>query len=238
MNLIVHHAHLLYHRFAGITRWVEHFDQPLNRLLGRPVDLLPTPASYGINCAPPSLESIADVIHRLKSGEATGKDEIPRITGPLHTLIQLIWETEKYPSDWYIPTLLPLLKTGDKIVCGIYRGIPPLDAAAKNSPSLYWIASLNRYMHALGLSGRLLPEQWLYRPSYYPATPTQIPTSHRRMLHQLSPCIRFSRSRGTVEDNAWGWCSSRLACLIESFCSPSKTCSGLLWRVFSVRTEI
>uniref|UniRef100_A0A183ASH9 HTH CENPB-type domain-containing protein n=1 Tax=Echinostoma caproni TaxID=27848 RepID=A0A183ASH9_9TREM len=56
-----------------MTRWVEHFSRLLCHPLGNSVDMhLDMASPYEVGCDPPTMEEIAAVIGRLKSGKAPG----------------------------------------------------------------------------------------------------------------------------------------------------------------------
>ncbi|VDP71635.1 unnamed protein product [Schistosoma curassoni] len=90
--------------------WVEHFEE----LLSRPAPLNPlnievAPTDLPIDVGPPTIEEISMAIRQIKSGKATGPDNIPaealksdvaateRI---LHILFNKIWDEKQVPTDW------------------------------------------------------------------------------------------------------------------------------------------
>lgn len=91
-----------------LTRWIEHVNQLLDHSLDRLINMVLHFAFYNITCCSPLLEEITNMICCSKYGK--GPDEggivaeiykmcIPMVTEPLHTLLRLIWEAEKYPFD-------------------------------------------------------------------------------------------------------------------------------------------
>jgi hypothetical protein len=136
-----------------LSRWVEHFDQQLNRTamyhgnLVAPVRCEP----YQVNCEPPDALEIALAANKLKSKKAPGEDGIPpeifkcciyALLGSLHTLFRTIWETEIFPKDWATSILIPIPKKGDITKCENYRGISLIDITAK----LLTAILLNRFV--------------------------------------------------------------------------------------------
>uniref|UniRef100_A0A8D9DWW4 Craniofacial development protein 2 n=1 Tax=Cacopsylla melanoneura TaxID=428564 RepID=A0A8D9DWW4_9HEMI len=89
--------------------------------------------------APTPLE-IVNVINKLKTGKAAGEDKIPaevlkaggeELNMKICNLIQKIWSSEKIPDDWKNAIVCPILKKGDVMNCGNYRGIALLSVTYK-----------------------------------------------------------------------------------------------------------
>ncbi|VDP87425.1 unnamed protein product, partial [Schistosoma mattheei] len=71
-------------------------------------------------------------IRQIKSGKATGPDNIPAEalksdikvpTNMLHLLFKKIWEEEQVPMDWKEGHLIKIPKKGDLSKCENYREI-------------------------------------------------------------------------------------------------------------------
>ena len=91
-------------------RWVEHFEELLNRPLpDEPPDIEPAEEDLEVDCDAPDLDEILLAIKQQKSGKAAGPDNIPPEalkqaedinTEVLHMLFKDIWEKEDIPNDW------------------------------------------------------------------------------------------------------------------------------------------
>jgi hypothetical protein len=81
----------------------------------------------------PTVEEVERSIGDLKPGKAVGPDDIPAellkfggksVVKAMHRLIQIVWETGKWPN-------VPLFKKGDPTVCSNYRTISLISHASK-----------------------------------------------------------------------------------------------------------
>lgn len=88
----------------------------------------------------PSFDEFTAVIKKLKTGKATGADEINNelikyggeiILERIYKLMVEIWREEIMPSEWRRGVLVPILKKGDPTLCQNYRGIMLLNTAYK-----------------------------------------------------------------------------------------------------------
>lgn len=77
----------------------------------------------------------------------------------------------------------------------------------------------------------------IYPPSDL-ETPIQIPMFYHRMLHRLSRCGRFTRSRGIVEDNACRHSIQTIPSDKIVLRWNKSTCAGLRWIVLSIWTKV
>jgi hypothetical protein len=123
------------------TRWVEHFEEILNRP-PPPVtpDIPPAEEPLRVNTNPPTKAEIEKAIKSLKNGKAAGPDGIPpealkadaaATAEMLHPLLLKIWEQEQVPADWKLGYLVKLPKKGDLSQCGNWRGIMLLSIPSK-----------------------------------------------------------------------------------------------------------
>ena len=91
-----------------LKRWREHFEELLNLPAPEnPSDIPPAEEVLQVNCESPSKAEIEKVIHHLKTGKASGPDEIPAeavkadvetSTEMLHDIIGKIWDKEEIPT--------------------------------------------------------------------------------------------------------------------------------------------
>ena len=124
-----------------LHRWAEHFEELLNRPPPvNPPDIQPAQTDLPISCDIPSREEIRKAIQQLKSGKATGPDNIPAealkadvgiTVSMLHPLFKRIWGDEEIPSDWKEGLINKLPKKGDLGNCNNYRGITLLSVPGK-----------------------------------------------------------------------------------------------------------
>ncbi|VDO63221.1 unnamed protein product [Schistosoma margrebowiei] len=86
------------------------------------------------------MEEIRMAIRQIKSGKASGPDNIPAeasksdtgvTTNMLYLLFKKIWEEEQVPMDWKEEHLIKIPKKGDLSKCENYRGITLLSIPGK-----------------------------------------------------------------------------------------------------------
>ena len=122
-------------------RWVEHFQQLLNRPPPMEPPILP-PANQelDISCEPPTRAEVEEAIKSLKNNKSAGPDNIPAevlkadistSVNMLHGLLVKIWDQEYIPTEWREGILVKLAKKGDLSLCKNYRGIMLLSTAGK-----------------------------------------------------------------------------------------------------------
>ena len=87
-----------------------------------------------------SVDEVYDLIRQMKSGKAPGMDgmmvDIYKVLPPhyLDILVGLwnkILETSQIPQHWCTAIIIPIPKSGDKMVVSNYRGITPLPVIVK-----------------------------------------------------------------------------------------------------------
>ena len=125
-----------------MNRWVQHFEQLLNKpkpLTDTPI-IVPANEDLPINCEKPTRNEIRRAIAGIKDGKAAGPDDIPAealkadvdlSVEMLYPLFERIWEDENIPADWKEGYLIKLPKKGDLSNCNNYRGITLLSVPGK-----------------------------------------------------------------------------------------------------------
>jgi len=141
---------------ARATRWMEYFNELLNRPTGVQADLLaehhtavaPTRArvSHFFSANPhlaetPSTEEIKKQLHRMANHKAGGLDGIVKemmvvggdvFLAELARIVRSVWSGDQpMPQEWRDGVIVPLPKKGDLRQCGNYRGITLLAVAGK-----------------------------------------------------------------------------------------------------------
>ncbi|KAK7107318.1 hypothetical protein V1264_015265 [Littorina saxatilis] len=123
------------------NRWVEHFQELLNRPApANPPDIPPAASDLPIECCAPTKEEISSAIKQLKNGKSAGPDSIPAeaLKTDVETSVEIlyplfckIWEEEEVPAEWKEGYLVKLPKKGDLSSCANYRGITLLSIPGK-----------------------------------------------------------------------------------------------------------
>ena len=122
-------------------RWVEHFQQLLNRPPTMEAPILP-PANQelDISCESPNRIEVEKAIKSLKNNKAAGPDYIPvevlradisTSVNMLHGLLIKIWDQKYIPSGLREGILVKLPKKGDLSLSKNYTGIMLLSTAGK-----------------------------------------------------------------------------------------------------------
>ena len=123
-----------------LARWKEHFQEVLNRTVSEQRPQLNPGDPLDINIREIIKEEIHKALNSLKNGKAAGTDNIPAealkeggtgIINQLHQLLNLIWATEKIPTEWSKELLVKLPKYGDLSQCGKWRAITLLSILSK-----------------------------------------------------------------------------------------------------------
>ena len=126
-----------------MDRWVEHFNDLLNRpgaVAQEALDRIPQRPVVAEMDDAPTVAEVTKAISQLKSGKAPGLDAIPlevfKHGGPnllqsLTSLFHAFWRHGKLPQDLKDARVVILFKKGDRSECGNYRGISLLSTAGK-----------------------------------------------------------------------------------------------------------
>lgn len=154
-----------------VTKYTVYLSQLLHCSPGRPVNIVPTSASYNRS----SLQEMCPTV--WKSERIQIKTESQRkskmcftvVNESLHTLFQLIRETEKYTSDWNFSILSRFPKKGDKTMFWNYASISLLDAVAKAFTQLVLnCCAASRYSCIPPTKEASAQALALHRPNTYP----------------------------------------------------------------------
>ncbi|XP_030757826.1 uncharacterized protein LOC115883611 [Sitophilus oryzae] len=121
-----------------LHRWTEFFSEP--QQVTNDIDEVPTSPTENcksrIATRAPSIQEIKQALSQLKTGKATGPDNIPaelfkihpeNIAQLLETIIKSSWETEHIPSTWKEGLIVKLPKKGDLSQYKNWRGITLLN---------------------------------------------------------------------------------------------------------------
>ena len=123
------------------ARWVQHFEEVLNRPHPEePADPPPSESYLDIDTSPPGIAEVRSAIENLKNGKAPGIDsmqaellkaDIGTTSRLLTDLFCKIWEQEVIPKDWSKGLIFKLPKKGDLGNCDNWRGITLLSVPSK-----------------------------------------------------------------------------------------------------------
>jgi len=123
------------------ARWVQHFEEVLNRADPEvPADPPPSQSYLDIDTSPPGIAEVRSTIENMKNGEAPGIDslqgelfkaDISTTSRLLMGLFSKIWEQEVIPKDWTKGLVFTLPKKGDLRNCDNWRRITLLSVPNK-----------------------------------------------------------------------------------------------------------
>jgi hypothetical protein len=122
-----------------MNRWVEYFEETLNRTDEHETEKVQYITSE-IEIESPSLHEVKMAIDKQKNNRAPGEDFIvaelfknggQSLLEALHKIIVSIWEKEVMPKEWNTGLICPIFKKGGKLECKNYRGITLLSIAYK-----------------------------------------------------------------------------------------------------------
>ena len=123
------------------ARWVQHFEEVLNRPdPEEPADPPPSKLYLDIDTSPPVIAEVRSAIENMKNGKAPGIDslqaelfkaDISTTSRLLTDLFSKIWEQEIIPNDWFKGLIFTLPKKGDLGNCDNWRGITLLFVSSK-----------------------------------------------------------------------------------------------------------
>jgi hypothetical protein len=81
---------------------------------------------------PPTKDEVWEITRTLKNNQLPGEDYISaeiikygdkKLWKEIHTLIEVIWASEKMPENWQTATMHHIHKKGIKLQCSNHRGI-------------------------------------------------------------------------------------------------------------------
>ena len=114
-----------------LARWKEHFQEVLNRPASEQRPQLNPGDPLDINIEEITKEKIHKALSSLKNGKAAGTDNISAealkeggtgIINQLHQLPNLIWATQKVPTEWSKGLLVKIPKYGDRLLNRTHKG--------------------------------------------------------------------------------------------------------------------
>ncbi|VDP54865.1 unnamed protein product [Schistosoma mattheei] len=122
------------------NRWVEHFEELLNRpALLNPPDIEEAHTDLPVD-ATSTVEEIRMAIRQIKSGKTTGPGNVPaealksdvEVTASiLHVLFKKVWEAEQVLTNWKEGHLIKIPKKRDLSKCENYGEITLLSIPGK-----------------------------------------------------------------------------------------------------------
>ena len=115
------------------ARWVEHFNEVLNRPPPEEEPVIPeAEEDLSVDTGPPKKEEIIAAINTLKNHKAPGKDRLNAelfkadamtTASILQPLFNTIWDRRKIPDDWNKGVIIKIPKKGALSDCNNWRGI-------------------------------------------------------------------------------------------------------------------
>ena len=123
-----------------ISKWKGNFQEVINQPASEKRPQLNPGDPLDINIRESTKEEIHKTFSSLKKGKAAGTENISAealkeggtvIINYLHQLLNLIWGTEKIPTEWSKGLLVKLPKPGDFSQWGKWRGIKLLSIPSK-----------------------------------------------------------------------------------------------------------
>ena len=123
------------------ARWVEHFNEVLNRPPPEEEPDIPeAEEDLSVDTGPPKKEEIIAAINSLKNHKAPGKDRLNAelfkadavtTASILQPLFNTIWDRRKIPDDWNKGVIIKIPKKGALSDCNNWRGITLLSTPSK-----------------------------------------------------------------------------------------------------------
>ena len=123
------------------ARWVEHFNEVLNRPPPEEEPVIPeAEEELSVDTGPPKKEEIIAAIISLKNHKAPGKDRLNAelfkadamtTASILQPLFNTIWDRRKIPDDWNKGIIIKIPKKGALSDCNNWRGITLLSTPCK-----------------------------------------------------------------------------------------------------------
>lgn len=121
-----------------LDTWKNYFAQPLNIQTVADTSMV-TYHIADIRVQMPTLDNIKSTIKSLRNNKAPCCDSIPSellkygsdtLNQQLYLHITTIWQEKQLPVKWKECVIIPIHKTGNKMVCPNYRGISLFNTAS------------------------------------------------------------------------------------------------------------